>query len=416
MRSIEKELVRLTDMEVRAATPRERPYRISEAGGLSLLVQCTGRRSWQLRYRFLNRKTGGWSENVISLGSFPKVSLKEARVLCAKAREALDAGDRLSFRRRGEATSKRRANASTRFEVLANEWLAEAKQAVRWAPKTEEIVEARLAKYILPVIGALPIATLTQADFDNVYHPLVEADFQTALVRVRAIMREIFDRAVACGAIAANPIPKDERLPQSKVKPVTHYASLTSPAEVAPLMRGIRNYRGSVVVESALQLLPLVFVRPGELQGARWTEFDLDNAMWLIPAERMKMRKEHLVPLSRQAVAILTRLKEHTGDGKFVFTGANDRKTSMSENAIRSALASFGYLPDRLKPHGFRAMARTMLDEQLQKNPHWIEAQLAHASKNPLGAAYNRSTYLQDRRTMMQDWADYLDKLAGQKD
>jgi integrase len=410
-----KPVRRFVDLEIRALKPRQKCYRVSEAGGLSLLIQPGGSRSWQLRYRFMNRKTGKWSENIVSFGSFPEVSLKEARTLCAAAKEKIEAGELKGLRRYQKAETQRRLSETATFATLAGVWLAQAKELNRWSPKVEETIEMRLDRFILPVIGDLPIATVTVADTDQVLAAHREGEKWTAFERIHSIMREVFETAVEQQLIPANPLKKLKRAVATKGHQPKHHAALTDPREVAVLMRTIRRYEGGVVVGAALRLAPLVFLRPGELQNAEWSEIDLDTATWLIPARRMKMRLEHIVPLSTQAVAILRELREVTGDLKHVFPGSLNLKKPMSENAIRSALQSLGYGPDRMTPHGFRAMARTLLDEQKQVNPLWIEAQLAHTIKDPLGRAYNRATYLMQRRAMMQEWADYLDELVAGK-
>ena len=409
----QKPVRRFTDLEVRALKSRAKRYRVSEAGGLSLLIQPGGARSWQHRYRFMNRVTGRWSERIISLGSCPEVSLKEARLLCAAAKEKIAAGDTKSLRRYQRAETQRRLSDSATVATLGELWLSNAKAQNRWSPKVEETAEMRWNKFILPVIGDLPIGTVTVEDTNRVLAPHREAEMWTAFERIHSIMREIFETAVEQQLIPANPLKKLKRVVATRGHQPKHHAALTDPREVAVLMRCIRGYDAGEVVGAALRLAPLVFLRPGELQGAEWAEMDLDAATWLIPARRMKMRLEHIVPLSTQAVAILRKLHAITGDQKHVFPGSLDLKKPMSENAIRSALQSLGYGPDRMTPHGFRAMARTLLDEQKQVNPLWIEAQLAHTIKDPLGRAYNRATYLQQRRTMMQEWADYLDQLVA---
>jgi integrase len=402
-----------TEREVNALAGKDRPYRLTEPGGLSILVQPWGSKSWQLRYRFFNRKRNGYSENIISLGGYPDVKLKDARILCAKAREALGAGDASAFRRHGRDAAQRSAGSTPKFSQLAEAWLEQGKAQGRWSGRSDVIVAGRLRKYLLPALGDFPVATITNDDIELMMAPIIAAGHADTLERVHIMTREILETAVTQKLLPANPLGKFvPPLPHLATK-AKHFASLTRPSEVAPLIRAIRQNKSGLVVGSALQLLPLVFVRPGELQGARWSEFDLERATWIIPAERMKMRHEHQVPLSMQALEILHRLRDVTSDGAYLFPGALDPKRPMSENSVRAALSLCGYKSDKMTPHGFRAMARTMMVEQLGIDPYWIEAQLSHAVPDPLGRAYNRTQFIAQRRKMMQDWADYLDRLAA---
>jgi integrase len=266
-----------------------------------------------------------------------------------------------------------------------------------------------LERNVFPYIGNHPIAAIKAPELLAVLRRVESRGALETAHRVRTICGQIFRYAVATGR-AERDTAADLRgaLPSPKEK---HLAAITDPAKVGGLLRAIDGYQGGFVVQCALRLAPLIFVRPGELRHAEWSEIDFDNAVWNIPAAKMKMKEPHLVPLSRQAIGILKELLKLTGKSKYVFPSARSFSRPMSNNAILAALRRMGFEKDEMSGHGFRAMARTILDEVLQVRPDYIEHQLAHAVRDPNGRAYNRTAHLPERRKMMQLWADYLDGL-----
>lgn len=267
----------------------------------------------------------------------------------------------------------------------------------------------RLERDIFPWLGAKPIASITPPELLNTLRRIEARGALDTAYRAQQNCSQIFRYAVATGRTSRDPVP-DLRGALPPVK-ATHHAAITDPSAISGLLRAVDDYQGTFVVKCALQLAPLVFVRPGELRMAEWREIDLDKAEWNIPAERMKMRQPLLVPLSKQAVAILRELQPLTGKGCYVFPSLRGHKKPMSNNAVLAALRRMGYSKDEMTGHGFRAMARTILDEVLGVRPNYIEHQLAHAVRDPNGRAYNRTAHLGERRKMMQQWADYLGEL-----
>lgn len=391
----------LSDSAIRSAKPSGKPRRLFDAGGLYLEVSPAGGKLWRLKYRF------GGKEKRLALGAYPVIGLKDARDKRDKARKLLDAGVDPSEQRKAEkaAGGERAANS---FEVVAREWFA--KQSTQWAPNHAGKIIARLERDLIPWLGARPIAEITAPELLKVLRRIEDRGALETAHRAVQNCGQIFRYAIQTGRAERDPAA-DLRGALTPWKPV-HFASITDPVKVGELLRAMDAVRAGLIVKSALRLAPLLFVRPGELREAKWAEIDLDAAQWNIPAERMKMREPHLVPLSTQAVAILRDLHALTGTGPHVFPGRTQR-TAMSNNAVRLALRRMGYEKDQMSGHGFRAMARTILDEVLHVRPDYIEHQLAHAVRDPNGRAYNRTAHLPERRAMMQQWADYLDTLKA---
>jgi len=298
------------------------------------------------------------------------------------------------------------------FEVVAREW--HTKFATTWTLVHAAMILRRLELNVFPWIGVRPIIDIKAPELLRVLRRIESRGALETAHRVRIICGQVFRYAVATGRADRDPVA-DLRgaIPPVKSK---HFSAMTDPVKVAGLLRAIDGYEGSFVTRCALRLAPLLFVRPGELRQAEWAEIDLDAAEWNIPAEKMKTRDAHLLPLARQAVEILKELQPVSGSGKYVFPSARSPLRPMSNNAVLAALRRMGIDKDEMTGHGFRAMARTILDEVLQVRPELIEHQLAHAVRDPLGRAYNRTKHLPERRRMMQTWADYLDGLkAGAK-
>jgi len=390
----------LTDTAIRNAKPALKPKKLFDSGGLYLEVAPKGGKWWRLKYRF------GGKEKRLSLGVYPDVSLKEARDRRDTARKLLANEIDPSENRKAKkaATVEGAANS---FEVVAREWFA--KRSPSWSASHTDRIIRRLEQDIYPWIGGKPIAELTPPQLLEAVRRIEKRGALETAHRVLSSCGQVLRYAVATGR-AERIISDDLRgaLPPVKGE---HFASVTEPEKVADLLRAMDGYEGTLTVCCALRLAPLVFVRPGELRHAEWADIDLDSAEWGYTVTKTKTR--HIVPLSKQALAILLELHPLTGRGRYVFPGARSTARPMSDNAILSAMRSLGIMKEEMSGHGFRAMARTILDEVLGFRPDYIEHQLAHAVRDPNGRAYNRTAHLPERRMMMQKWADYLDKLKA---
>lgn len=392
--------MRLTDTAIRKAKPGDKPIKLADGNGLYLLLRPNGGRWWRWDYR---RPLTG-KRNTLSLGTYPDTGLADARERLAEARKLLASGvDPAEHRKAEKAAGVERAANS--FEVVAREWLA--KQT--WVPSYSSKVAAWMENDVFPWIGGQPVADLTAPDFLRIARRIEGRGAIESAHRILQNCGQVMRYAIATGRAERNPVADLRGALASP--PERHHAAITDPREIGGLLRAIDGYSGNLVTRSALRLAPLVFVRPGELRQAEWAQIDLAAAEWNIPAERMKSRQPHLVPLSRQAVAILSELQPLTGHRQYVFPGGRSPKRPMSDNAINAALRRMGFDADTMTGHGFRAMARTVLDEVLHFRPDYIEHQLAHAVRDPNGRAYNRTAHLAERRKMMQAWADYLDWL-----
>ena len=390
----------LSPSAVHNAKAQAKPYKLADERGMYLLVRPDGARWWRFDYR---RPVTG-KRNTLSLGTYPDVSLKQARERRDEARKLLTDAIDPGAKRKAEAA----ADAES-FEAIAREWFA--KFSPRWAASHADKVIRRLERDVFPWIGSKPIAKLTAPDVLAVLRRIESRHAVETAHRAMQNCGQVFRYAVATGRAQAD-VTRDLRGSLTPWKP-QNYASVTDPAQVGELLRAIDSFTGSYAVGAMLRLLPLVFTRPGELRAAQWAEINLDAAEWSIPAERMKLRLPHLVPLSTQAVAILRELQPLTGRGTYVFPGARSTKKPLSDMAGNAALRRVGFDKGAMTLHGFRAMARTILDERLGFRPDFIEHQLAHAVKDPNGRAYNRTAHLPERRKMMQAWADYLDTLKA---
>ncbi len=390
----------LTDTAIRKAKPAEKAAKLSDGGGLYLLLRPDGARWWRLDYR---RPVTG-KRNTLSLGTYPDTGLADARGKRDEARKLLACGADPGEHRKAEKAAglDRAANS---FEVVAREWLA--KQT--WVPSYRVKVEAWLVNDVFPYIGGRPVVEVTAPDFLGVARRIEERGAVESAHRILQNCGQVMRYAIATGRADRNPV-NDLRGALSTPKG-GHHAAVTEPLALGGLLRAIEGYSGDPVTRAALQLSSQLFVRPGELRHAEWPEIDLDKAEWNIPANKMKMRQPHLVPLCDQALGILRELHALTGRGQYVFPGGRSPKRPMSNNAINAALRRMGFGTDTMTAHGFRATARTMLDEVLGFRPDYIEHQLAHAVRDPNGRAYNRTAHLLERRKMMQAWADYLDCL-----
>lgn len=387
----------LTDNAIRSAKPREKPYKMGDSGGLFLLVHPSGARWWRFKYRVAGK------ENLLSFGVYPDVPLKLARERRDEARRQLANGIDPSVKRRAEKVAE-----SDSFEAVAREWFG--KFSANWAPSHSSKILRRLEMDVFPWIGSRPVSQVTPPELLSCLRRIEARGALDTAHRAHQNCGQVFRYAVATGRAERDPAA-DLR---GALPPPTggHFASITEPSKIGALLRAIDGYEGTFVARCALRLAPLVFVRPGELRMAEWTEFRLDDAEWRIPAERMKARVLHIVPLSTQAVAILRELEPFSGSGRFLFPSVRTPARPMSNNTLNAGLRRLGYTTDDQTAHGFRSMASTLLNEQ-GWNRDAIERQLAHGERDEVRAAYNYAQHLPERRRMMQAWADYLDGLRA---
>ena len=386
----------LNDTKIRSTKPSEKPMKLFDEGGLYLLITPSGGELWRFKYRFDGK------EKLLSLGTYPEISLADARQRRDEARRNVAHGVDPSTLRKAQKQSQ--TEETETFEVVAREWYT--KFTPTWSAGHAESIKGRLEKDLIPWLGKLPMKEIKAPKVLEALRRIEDRGALEQAHRVRTIAGQVFRYAVATGR-AERDVSADLRgaLPQP---PERHHAAITDPREVAPLLRAIDGYQGHFMVRCALKLAPLLFVRPGELRHAEWEEIDLDEAVWCIPAGKMKVKQPHIVPLCRQAVAILTELKALTGTSRYIFPSTRSHVRPMSDNTVNAALRYLGYDRNTMTGHGFRAMARTILDEVLHVRPDYIEHQLAHSVRDPLGRAYNRTAHLDERRKMMQQWADYL--------
>jgi len=391
----------LTDTFVKQVKHTGKPTGDKYADGknMYLLVKAAGK-YWRMDYAHADKR------KTLALGVYPDVSLAQARQGRDKARKLLAQGIDPSTAKQEDKQATAAAAANT-FELVAREWLT--KTAADRQATTQDKITAWLEKDVIPHIGKMPISTIVPR---NVLAALRKMEARGALdsvQRVKQVCGQVFRYAVATGS-AERDVTQDLKGAFATAAP-KHFAAITEPKQAGELLRSIFAYTGHPCTVAALKLSPLVFVRPGELRQAEWAEIDLDAAEWRIPARKMKMKVDHLVPLSAQAVEILRSVQPLTGHGQYVFPGLRTGERPMSENTLNAALRGMGYTKEVHSAHGFRAMARTIMDEVLGERVDLIEHQLAHTVRDANGRAYNRTAHLPARREMMQRWSDYLDKL-----
>lgn len=392
----------LTEKKAGNAKPQERPYKLGDGEGMFLLVHRNGAKYWRMKYRFAGR------EKLLAIGVYPEISIAEARRRRAKAKLMLAEGLDPSAERQAAKRNLKDAAENT-LQSVAAEWHANNKHT--WSDDYSSWVIRALRNDIFPWLGNRPITEIEPPELLQAMRRIETRDALVTAHRVRNNLEQIWAFAIAAGNARRNPAA-DLRKALKKMPEKTHHASVKEPKAVGELLRALAGYKGSPTTRAALQLAPLVFVRPGELRKAEWTEFDLDAAEWRIPGERMKRGVQHIVPLSTQAVAILRDLQPLTGKGTHVFPSKRDRKLPMSDSTLNAALRRLNYGSDEMTSHGFRSMASTILNEQGWHRDA-IERQLAHGEKDKVRAAYNSAEHLPKRREMMQAWADYLDGLAA---
>ena len=392
----------LTDTQIRSLRPAAKDAKYFDGGGLFLLLTPTGGRHWRFKYRF------GGKEKLLTLGSYPHVTLSAARQLREEAKSLLARGiDPGADRKEQEAAVVREQST---FEAVAREWHGQF--SPKWTPRTAKAVLEMLAANVFGEIGAQPIAGIDAPMLLNMLRRIEARGAIYTAHRVRGLCSQVIRYAVATG--------RADRDPTGDLKgalaPIntTHRAATTDPKAVAPLLRMLDSYsgRGTLIVQCALRLLPLLFVRPGELRAMQWADVDLDKGEWSFLVT--KTRTPHIVPLAKQAVEILREIHPLTGTGIYVFPSARSTSRPMSDMAMNAAMRRMGIdTKTEITGHGFRAVARTILDEVLGFRPEFIEHQLAHAVRDPLGRAYNRTAHLPERKKMMQAWADYLDRIKA---
>jgi integrase len=404
----------LSAIEVDKAKPGTKQKNLFDGKGLFLLIPPQkffqdGRpqpasKWWRFKYTFDGKS------KTLSFGTYPEISLAQAREKREEARKLIAVGIDPAINRKAVKTAKDEALANS-FEAIAREWHGHRKP--EWSPDHAATILTRMEKDIFPWIGGKPLTDVTAKDIKSVLDRVKSRGTMEAARRLQTITGQVYTYAISTDRANFNIAAglKGYLPPSSKTK--KHMAAVTDPKALAPLLRAIDVYQGGFIAQCALKLLPLIFCRPGELRHAEWSEFDFEAEQWNIPGPKMKMKAPHIVPLSAQAIAILKELHPLTGNGKYVFPSTRSTVRCMSDNTINAAFRRMGFDGETITGHGFRATARTLLDEVLGFRPEVIEMQLAHGVRDPLGRAYNRTGFLAERKKMMQTWADYLDKLKS---
>lgn len=389
----------LTDVRVRTAKPAEKDYKMADERGLFLLVKKNGSKYWRMKYRIAGR------EKLLAIGVYPDISLASARQSRDEARSMLAQGiDPMEHKKAVKAAFHE--SASNSFEIIAREWLGNRKPG---SEKSDARIKRILEKDLFPAMGSRPIADITPPELLRALRRMESRGVLETAHKARQYAGQIFRYAVATGR--ADRDPSADLKGALKTPTKKHFAAITTPKEAGQLMRAIYSYQASPAVMAALKLAPLLFCRPGELRQLEWQEVNFEEHRIELPPEKMKVKEPHIIPLCKQAVAILAELHALTGRGRYVFPNGRGASRPLSENGLRVALRTMGYTNEQMTVHGFRAMARTLLDEILAFPVDWIEHQLAHAVRDANGRAYNRTKHLEQRRKMMQTWADYLDSL-----
>ena len=392
----------LSEVKIRNAKPRDKAFILTDGDGLFLLVTPSGGKLWRFRYYFDRKRKD------IAFGTYPEIPLAGARQRRDEARRQLANGIDPGAVRKAIKAARNEAAANS-FEIVAREFHGHKKDV--WTEDHASTILTRMEKDIFPWIGAIPLTLVTAKDIKGVVDRVKSRGTIEAARRLLTIISQVFTYAISTDRANFNIAQgmKGYLPPTSKTR--KHMSAVTDPRELATLLRAMDAYQGSFIAQCALKLLPLFFCRPGELRHIEWSEVDFETEQINIPARKMKMRADHIIPLSSQAIAILKELYPLTGYGTFVFPSARSLSRCMSDNTINAALRRMGFDGSVVVAHGFRATARTLLHEVLKINPYVIEAQLAHRVPDTLGNAYNRTTHIVERRKMMQKWSDYLDGL-----
>jgi len=393
----------LSDIQIKKAKPAEKSIRLHDEKGLYIEIAPNGGKWWRFKYRIDGK------EKRLSLGTYPSVGLKEAGTRRDEARDQVEKGIDLSGARKAQKFT-RSESATDSFESVAREWWA--KFSPSWdSEKYRTITLRRLELNVFPWIGKRSVGEITAPELLSVLQRIEDRGAIDTAHRILSVCGQVFRYAVATARAERDP-SRDLKGALTPRQP-EHFAATTEPKRLAEILRAMDGYQGTLVVKCALRLVPLLFVRPGELRHAQWSDIDLESAEWRYLVT--KTQTAHVVPFSTQAITILKELQPLTGRGRYVFPCARTAKKPMSDNAVLAAMRNLGIGADEMTGHGFRAVARTILDETLEVRPDFIEHQLAHAVRDPNGRAYNRTSHLAERRKMMQKWADHLDKLKRQK-
>ena len=391
----------LTAVQVHNAKPKDSMYKMFDGGGLFLQVNPSGGKYWKMKYRKADGKEG-----LLTFGGYPEISLEQARRMRDEARAQRASGLDPGIVRQ-EEKAERRTRASNTFEAVSREWMEV--HATKVKAQTLHIYRVLLEKSVFPLIGKRPIAEMKAPDFLALLRRLEEQKQLYSVKRISIVCGMIMRFAVAAGKAEADPTPALRG--SLKAHKTKHLAAMTDPKQVGRLLRTIDAYPGSFVVSTALKIAPYVFVRPGELQHARWEDIDFDACEWRYTTS--KTNTPHIVPLVPQVMKLLQELYAFTGNGEWVFPSQRQKGGPMGKTSMLAALRSMGIRDEEMTPHGFRAMARTLLDEVLGERYELIEHQLAHMVRDPNGRAYNRTVHLAERRRMMERWAQYLDELRA---
>ena len=387
----------LTNLKVQKAKPQAKQYKLADERGMYLLIHPKGGKYWRLDYRFEGRR------KTLAIGTHPETSLKEARKKRDRARSDIEGGIDPSGHQNGNP-----ALGDDSFETVAREW--HEKYRSQWTEGHASTTLRRLEANLLPWLGKRPLGAIEPPELLRSLRRVENRGAVETAHRIQQIASRIFRYGVATGRCSRDPtLDLKGALPPKRSE---HFPTITDPKKIGALLRAVDDYQGFFITRIALQIAPLVFVRPGELRHAEWAEIQLDSAEWRIPAAKMKMKRDHIVPLSTQAVAIFEEIQPLTGDGRYVFPSSLPTGRPMSENTVNASLRRLGYTKEEMTGHGFRSMASTLLNEN-GWNRDAIERQLAHVEGNSVRAAYNYAEHLEERRRMMQWWADYLDELKG---
>ena len=390
----------ITDFEAKNAKPRDKDYKIRDRDNLYLAVTKAGGKYWRMDYRFHSKR------KTLTIGKYPEISVKAAREMCSQARSDISNGIDPSLKKKA---GKLNRNPLHTFKKTGLEWYE-----VKLADKSESHKSRSLRmlkKELFPQIGDKELHDVTPLELLTVLRRIEERGVVDTAHRARQTAGQVFKYGISCGYCSTN--PADQLAGALRPKNKVHYPAITDPVRVGQLLNAVDGYTGTAVVRYALRLSALFFLRPGELRQLEWSFVNFEEHQIILPGRMMKIGMDHIVPLATQAVLILEQLQRLTGDGRYLFPSARSNLRPLSDNALRAALRTMGYDNQTMVPHGFRAMARTLLDEKLEMNITWVEHQLAHKVRDPNGRAYNRTKHLHQRHQMMQHWADYLDELKG---
>ena len=389
----------LTDLFIKNLKLTGKTQKHFDGRGLFIEITPQGSKLWRHKYYFQGK------EKLLSLGRYPDVRLAEAKEILSEQKKLLAKGIDPSAIRQALEVSRVAAQLN-QFEVVARAWFTTKQSS--WSDSHAKVVMQRLEAYVFPYLGATAIESITAQDILSLLKRLVDKGTIETANRVKSIISQVFRYATTTNQVTHD-VAAALVLPSHKVK---HHAAILDPKRLGQVLRMFDSYEGGVVVRCALRLTPLLFVRPGELRAMRWSDIDMETREWRFILSKTKQK--HIVPLADQSIAILKEIKIFTGAGQFVFPSPRTPNRPMSDGAVTAALRAMGFSGNELTAHGFRAVARTLIDEELGYRPEYIEHQLGHNVKDPLGRAYNRTKHLKERREMMQAWADYLDKLKGE--